>query len=695
MAVERLELNNPKNKLEKIKENVKKYQDYFEPNNKRYFEFIKFVYNSSLTEADLMTLSDLKKPQLEFNFVESYISRLCGEFSKQEPSIDVRSEYGAPPDPRLVDVVEGHFRHILCDAERDAVQYQSYRDILAGGFGVFQVVTEWANPMSMQQIVKLKRCNNPTFVGFDPLAKLPHKGDGSYAYELYPMRKEEFKLKYPKINIEKVSYNRSFGEFSWSYHGNKEDILLLCSYFEKESKEFEIAELANGKIVRMSEYRRYLKDWEEGGYVEAPLAIKGKPRKTTIITIKHYLVMEREIIEETETDFEHLPYIFIDGNSIEMQEGSKGDYVQMTRPYVYHARDAQRLINFAGVTLANELENIMQHKISVPIEAIPDSYVDAYTDIQHAKVLAYNQYDVNDPTKQLNPPAILQKAPAPPEVMGTFQMAQSLTQGILGTYDASLGVNNNQLSGVAIVEGATQSNAVAMPYIVNYMHALTQVAVVALSLIPKLFLTSQTMPIITSEGLHDFVEINKPGAPSVQYEQHALQIRVEAGVSFAIAKSRALNQIIAMANAVPKFGEFINRKGLRVILDNFEIRGIDQLTSLADQFMQEEEQEKQMQMQQMQMASQQMSQQQAPIMKKLEIEAQKAQMEYEIDKEELELKASKLDIEQQNADTARIDSITRRLLERDQHHHKRVTDLVSLHHKSSSAPQKVSDNVKI
>jgi len=43
----------------------------------------------------------------------------------------------------------------------------------------------------------------------------------------------------------------------------------------------------------------------------------------------------------------------------------------MTRPYVYHAKGAQKLKNFAGITLANEMENIVQHKFMIAKEALP------------------------------------------------------------------------------------------------------------------------------------------------------------------------------------------------------------------------------------------------------------------------------------------------------------------------------------
>ena len=43
-----------------------------------------------------------------------------------------------------------------------------------------------------------------------------------------------------------------------------------------------------------------------------------------------------------------LPLVFFDGNSVMITNEQGGQTQQMTRPYVYNAKGAQRLINFSG-----------------------------------------------------------------------------------------------------------------------------------------------------------------------------------------------------------------------------------------------------------------------------------------------------------------------------------------------------------
>lgn len=579
-----------KDELPRLKKMVRHSADYFETNYKRFNDFRRFVFDSSLTDDDKMVLDTLKKPQIEFNICEAYISRLRGEFSKQEPSVIVMPEDGSEVSADMLDLVKGHLRHIIFDANKNSCEYQVYTDILSGGFSAMKVWTEYAHPMSFDQVIKFDRVYDPTLVGFDPLARTPHKGDGRYCFELYPKTKEEFEEEYPNFSLQGIDFTRSLEGFSWSYSNNGQDVLLLCDFYEKKKKKVKIVQLVNGFVMPMKDYEEFVERWNASGMIEQAPAIKGKPRWTEIETICRWRFLENQVLEYLETDFPSLPIVFVDGNSILIRQGTNhGAFTQMTRPYVYHLKGLQQLKNFAGQTLANELENLVQHKFKVAIESLPDEgpYLDAYTNIQIANTLAYKAFKNDDPKQPIPPPMEIQRIPIPPEVINSFTLVDQMSQSILGSYDASLGINDNQLSGTAIVEGATQSNAAAMPYVVGFMQALSQIARIIVSLIPKYYVTPRTIPVVDEDGHRTYREINKPGQLYMNYDENALNVKVEAGINFTIQKARTLNQIVALSQSMPIFGQFINTQGLKVLIDNLEIQGQEKLKELADEFMQQ------------------------------------------------------------------------------------------------------------
>lgn len=635
--------------LTRLKKSVKNSCVYFEPNYKRFNYFRRFVFDSSLSDDDKMVLDALKKPKIEFNIGEAYISRLRGEFSKQEPSIQVTADDGADVSSDLIKIVQGHLRHIIFDANKNSCEYNVYTDILSGGFSAIKIWTEYAHPMSFDQVIKFDRVYDPTLVGFDPLARDPHKGDGRYCFELFPKSREEFEEEYPNIDLSGVDFTRNVEGFNWSYSNNQEDILLLCDFYEKKKKKKKIVRLVNGYTMTMEDYELFLEKWNEAGFIEQAPAIMGKPRWTEIETIVRYRFIENKVLEYVETNYPALPIVFVDGNSILIREGtSQGAFIQMTRPYIYHLKGLQQLKNFAGQTLANELENLVQHKFKVAKESLPDeqSYLDAYTNIQIANTLVYKAFKDNDPKQAVPAPQEIQRVPPPTEVISTFTLVDQMAQSILGSYDASLGINDNQLSGTAIVEGATQSNAAAMPYIVGFLQALSQVGNIIVQMIPKYYVTPRTIPVVNDDGKRDYKKINQPGSLYFNYDENALSVKVEAGVNFAIQKARTWNQIVMMAQSMPVFGQFMNAKGLKFLVNLMEVDNQQELKELADQFMKEMEQQQQMQAQQQQAAMQN-----NPLVLKAKNEQMKMQLDAQQDQAENQIKAAEVAISKQQADT--------------------------------------------
>lgn len=634
-----------KNQLKRIKKNIEGAETYFKANKKRYHEFQRFVFNTALSSADEDTLRAMGKPIIEFNITNAPLSRLCGEFSKQEPYVEVRARAGYPVDPETIKFVEGHMRHIFDEAQKHNTQYNSYRDQMSGGFSTFKVWTEYEHPRSFDQVIRFGRVFDPTLCGFDPMAREVDKSDALWCYELFPMGKEEFKQKYPDVNIENVGFVRAEDVFNWSYTQARDEVLVFCYYYERKKKRTKIVKLADDRVITRKQYDEFVEQWYAQGFIEQPPAIV-QERTTEIDTICRYGLIETEVLEYEETAFLDNPLIFIDGDSVVIKKDNDGTLEQFTKPYVYHAKGIQRLTNFSGQVIANDFEMMTMHKFKVAKESLPEEkeYKSAYTNVQQASLLVYNAFMDNDPDKPVPPPQEIARVGLPQEVPMIFGTSMQMLQNILGTYDSQLGINDNQLSGVAIVEAATQSNAAAMPYIVNYMQALTQVANVIVKLLPKYYVSPRTMPVLLADGTREYKKINQPGGISIDYDENALSVVVEAGPSFAIQKSKALQQVTVMMQANERFAAFMNTQGLPFLLDNMEFKGADVLRDQAEQWMKQEQAAEEKARQapnpdqiKMQMMQQQMQMEQQALQQK----AEEAQLKAQIDREKLEIELMK------------------------------------------------------
>jgi len=653
-------------RLVDLKQKVEEAQKANRANVDRFEKFVKFVFKTSLTDDQAGTLADNGYPTLEFNILESFVSRKRGEFAKQQPSLTVRAADGIPLNLlndefiATLNVVEAHLRAIFFDGANDMLDYNVFSDLLAGGFSVLRVYTDYVNEMSFEQNICVERVFDPTLTVFDPLARKSHKGDGRFCAEIYPMTQKQFEDEFGEEVAQEMKYTRNLSGFDWSFENEREKIVLVCDFYEKKTKPATIYKLSNGHSITKEEYDKFKEQWDASGYVEQ-MPIPIHKRKTIIEYICRYRFCESRVLEYKETDFKYLPLVFIDGNSVVIKDGS--NYTQMTRPYVYHAEGIQRLKNFAGQSLGNELENTIQHKFIVAIESIPEDYQDAYQNVQKADTLVYNHFlDTNNPNVTLPAPREVARTPIPPEITNTFKMSDEMTQTILGSYDPSMGMNNAAMSGIAFARSAIQGDGASVPYIVGYIKGLNRVAQIIVDLIPKYYRTPRSLPILKPNGERSFVEINKRGSLYMNYDPNSLQVKVETGVNFAMQKEMALQTVIQLSQANKGFAEFFNEEGLPTLLDNIEMRGIDELKEKANKWMAQQKQMKAMAMQQQQGQMQMEAKKQAMEMMAMQKEIQsptEAQVGLMMIQEKAQNDAANLELKERDSQTKFLETISK------------------------------------
>ena len=650
--------------LPRIKKNIENSYSANIDNVKRYHEYRRYTYKSSISDLQKQALAQLRRPLVEFNIQPAYISRLLGEFAKHEPSIEVTPSEGIPVPHPVIETVEGHLRHIIYEANKKSFSRKTFQDCLTGGFSAIKVFTKYANSMSFKQIICWERCFDPSMVGFDPMARTAHKGDGEYCFEIFPVTEEDFKRRYPNKDLVSLKYSRSFnqsgniGGFNWSYKdATQRKIILLCDYFEKKKKKIQIVELANKQVLPLKKYEKIKAEWN---YIEQLPIVLGEPRWTEVETIVHHVVMESEILESKETDFAFLPLIKMSGNSIELTEGTSNCVYEMDLPYVYHARGAQELKNYSGQTLANFLENLKQQKWIVKKEAIPQEqdYIQNLNDIQNASTVVVNAFNENNPEQPIpDPIREVNMDAAPPEIMNAFQIADNVTQTILGSFASNLGENDRYLSGKAVIESASVGNSAAMPYVIGYLECIKQASLITIDLMPKYLLGEREIPVVNKKGKKNYQKINSKGNPYLDYEEGALHVDIEPGVSFQVQKSQAMEQIIALMQASEQFAAFMNsEEGLPILLKNLTIHGADEIQEAVPIFMMKQ---KQMQQQQMQM-QQQMMQNDPRMIKaqadvaKVQNERQEIMMKNEQNQFDRQIKVAELALEQERVQNEAI-----------------------------------------
>lgn len=626
--------------LRSIKKDIEASYKSFHDNAKRYRDFFILVFKTALTDADKDNLAIIGKPPIESPILEAYISREVGEFAKHRPQIDVHAAEGLAighiddEQIRLMKVIQAHITEILNTADAENFSDDILDDTMGGGYGVAKVGTEYVNESSFMQRIILERMINPTLCGFDPLAQKSHKGDGRYCFELHPMTQEEFAREFGEEQAKTFNFTRNISSFSWTYKNQDVKVVLVADYYVKVEKTVTLLRLADNDLgipttMLLADYNKMLKEWDR---VEQP-PVELERRRSTSTRIDRYRICQNEILDHLETSYPMLPLVFFDGDSKRIQNTEGGQIEQMTRPYVLHAKDMQRLMNFAMQTIGQELEDMPRNTYMVPVEAIPKAYIKAYQTPQKAGILPYHQFSPDRPDVRLDAPQVVQRIPTPPLVQETFVGAQNIVQQILGNYDAALGINNNELSGKALQEGAMQSNVSATRYIVGYIRGLQRCAEIIVHLIPLFYTTPRSIPVRLPNGKRDYQIINAPypkvdkqkkmlqkaqemglggmqneistegedeaeseemeNAIMFNYDPKDLNVRVMPGVNARIQKQVSFELLIKAMGVSPVLGEFFNRQGMGVMLDCLDLPGIEGLKEMVEQFQAQMAQERQ------------------------------------------------------------------------------------------------------
>lgn len=635
--------------LPRLKKMVETSYNADKHNYNNFKDWMRFIYDTTIDERTLNYLKAAGKPAIEFNICEAYISRLVGEWDKHQPAIFLEREIDSDITDEELEIYEGHIRHELMEANHKGFQQEILFEMLGGGFSVARVKTDYAHDRAFEQVIKLEKSFDPTLDGFDPLSRLQNKSDGKYSFLNVPYKDTEVIDLWPsaKKYIEQMSFLRSSEGFNWSYQTNKEKIILVCEFFEKKYKPVELVELSNYQIMTLEEYENtFAPEWLSSGRIEQLPVIQQK-RKTKLVTIHRYVFIENLILEHEETDFTKLPTVLGQGNTKRIYNSDNVTVIEKRRPLFYNMIGNQKLKNMLGQTFAQEVDTRAAHRMSIAEEAIPESedYKDALRKPQIPNTIVYKGYADDMQTIPNLPPNIIPSPPIPSEIINAFMMTDQEMEHIIGSFDAELGMGDKDMSGRAIALGSIQSNATAKPFLVGYLDLLQSIAEIIIDLMPKYYKTKRTIPIIKKDGKKDYIVVNAEGGMQLNQKPNSMRVRVEVGPSFSIAKNIALQQIIFLSKASPLFAEFINTKGLEVILDNIEIRGIDRLKDLAKEFVDEVKQQKQMAQQ-----AQQQQMQNNPLVIKAKTEMAKIEENARQFDVKSQLDAAEIAVNKQRAD---------------------------------------------
>ncbi len=276
------------------------------------------------------------RPCLTINKIPQNVHQITNDQRQNRTRIKV-TPFDDNADPETAEVLQGMIRNIENNSNADTAYDIALDWAVTGGRGFFRVVTEYADPASFEQDLRVKSIHNPNDILLDPSYKEPDGSDAEWGFVFEDIPCKEFENQYPQAKASK-------SEFSWNTEKNQDwfndKTYRVAEYYYKDYKAERLYKLPDNSTVLESEIsdrspeELLLLGIKNGDYKTL------ESRETQVITIKWCKISGNEILEKTEWVGSYIPIIPVHG--VELWVNGERRFEGVIR----HAKDPQRMYNY-------------------------------------------------------------------------------------------------------------------------------------------------------------------------------------------------------------------------------------------------------------------------------------------------------------------------------------------------------------
>ena len=452
------------------------------------------------------------RPCLTINKLPQHVRQVTNEQRQNRPSAKVIPA-DDKADPEVAEIFNGIIRHIEYISDADVAYDTACENQVAYGEGYIRILTEYCDPMSFDQDIKIGRVRNSFSVYMDPTIQDPCGADAKWCFITEDITKDEYERLYPDAAPLSTLMSLGVGDQSISQWLN-ENTVRIAEYFYIEHERTTLHLYPGNQVaVNGSPEDRQLK------------AMYGKPlrqRTADQPKIKWCKINGYEILEERDWAGKYIPVIRVVGNEFEI-EGRM--YIS---GLVRNAKDAQRMYNY-WVSQEAEMLALAPKAPFIGYGGQFEGYETQWktANTQNWPYLEVNP-DVTDGQGRTLP--LPQRAQPPMAQTGLIQAKMGASEDIkaaTGQYDASLGMVSNERSGKAILARQREGDVGTYHYVDNLARAVRHVARQLVDLIPKIYDTQRIARIIGEDGETGMARIDPMQQEPVRKVQNETGIVIE------------------------------------------------------------------------------------------------------------------------------------------------------------------------
>lgn len=532
--------------LERFKRSAEASQEF----RRNFKSDLEFVADDQWDPLARQQRTESSRPCFTIDRINPSLRQIVNEERQNRPSVQVDPTTGGATQD-VANILAGMIRNIEQDSNAESAYDTAGWYAAAGGVGYIRVRAEYAAEDSFEQKLVIESIADPMTVFYDYDSTDQAGKDSHFAFIVDTIDKEEFKVKYPESKMLKEIDNIG----GWNLYNSSEpewmddDSIRVAEYFYKDyvtKTLYQVMDNNTGEIITTTE--KPPQEIIDSGMVEIL-----KTRPTHEVVVRWCIMTCEEILHETIFEGQFIPVVPVYGEDYWV------DGKRYTCGAVRRAKDAQKLLNF---TTSLQAETIDLNAKAPYIGAAGqfDTFEDNWRDANRKNFgfLEYNAIDING-TPVGAPQRNAVEAPIQ-AVQATKMQAAEDIKAIFGIFDASLGANGNETSGVAILARKQQSGVSNYHYYDNLVRSVKQIGRILVDAIPAYYDTPRMVRIVKPNGEQEMAAINQLGKNGkvVDLSVGQYDVVVQTGPSYATRRQEMVTQGINLISANPNFSPLIS-----------------------------------------------------------------------------------------------------------------------------------------
>lgn len=471
--------------------------------------------------------ADAPSPPLHVDRQSAYVYQVVNSYRKNPLGVRVRPRSGGA-SKATAEVLEGKIREIESTSEADQAYGKALEWAAAYGLGYLRLCTAWTDHTSFEQTLEIKPIPNRFSVYVDPSSVHPAGLDMNWCLVVERMSRTAFMTRYDRQPPPTAAWQGT-GDAAW-YDA---ETVLVADYLYRVWETVDLVQLPDGRVLPGAGLTDLDPTW--------PTRRAQRPTVYWVQLCGHAVLAKHRWLGQ------YCPVIRVEGNRIDVD-----GRIQRTG-IIQQTMSAQLAYDYA---FSAEIEAIALSPKAPYIVAVKQlSGYEEYWNRANDQFLPYLPYTplegVPPPQRQVVEPAIQALALA-------RQQAAADMQAALGMFQASLGEESNEKSGVAIRSRKIEGDQATYHYPANLAWAIRAVGIQIVDILPHLYSGPTTLRHLARDGSVKMTPVNQRVQNAQgQVEEHLLargqyDVVVDAGPSYSTQREMAADKLAQLGAVLPQ-----------------------------------------------------------------------------------------------------------------------------------------------